>query len=114
MFAGLGEKPQKGLVYCGGRWGTHAATWLRIEAPFELLPDSFVLDHDESRSRDNRGGQNDLKVFFRDDAGAVEGVVEPEVGRERMVRCCGDDAVFEEVGGARAEDGTGFYADVGV
>jgi len=47
-----------------------------------------------------------------DDAGAVKGVVEPEVGRERMVRGRGNDAIFEIVAGFEPEDADGFYADV--
>ncbi len=53
-----------------------------------------------------------MKDFLRDDAGAVEGVVEPEVGRQGMMRDRGDDAVFEGVGGFEAEDADGFDADV--
>ena len=49
---------------------------------------------------------------MRDDAGAVEGVVEPEIGGERVVRGGGDDAVFEGVAGLQAEDADGLDADV--
>ncbi len=62
---------------------------------------------DLSRRRDN-----DLEDFLGDDAGAVEGVVEPEVGGERVVRRGGDDAVFEVVAGGETEDADGFDADV--
>ncbi len=51
-------------------------------------------------------------MFFGDDAGAVEGVVEPEVLGEGMVGGGRDDAVFEEVAGGEAEDADGFDADV--
>ena len=91
---------------------TKAATWRRVEAPFELSAYIFILDHDDRRRREHRRRQNDLKMLFGDDAGAVEGVVEPEVGGEGMVSCCGDDAVFEEVAGFEAEDADGFDADV--
>jgi len=47
-----------------------------------------------------------------DDAGAVEGMVEPEVGGERVVGGGGDDAVFEVVAGSEAEDADGFDANV--
>ncbi len=47
-----------------------------------------------------------------DDAGAVEGVVEPEVGGEGVVRGGGEDTVFEEVAGGEAEDADGFDADI--
>ncbi len=57
-------------------------------------------------------GEVDLEEFLRDDAGAVEGVVEPEVGGQRVVSRGGDDAVFEEVAGSEAEDADGFDADV--
>jgi len=59
-----------------------------------------------------RSREVELKDFLRDDAGAVEGVVEPEVGGERMVRGGGDDAVFEEVAGLEAKDADGFDADI--
>jgi hypothetical protein len=59
------------------------------------------------------GGWNvDFEVLLGDDAGAVEGVVEPEVGSERVMGDGGDDAVFEEVAGSEAEDADGFDADV--
>jgi len=45
--------------------------------------------------------QIEIEDFLGDDAGAVEGIVEPEVGSERMMRGGGDDAVFERV--ARSE-----------
>ena len=59
----------------------------------------------------------ELRNFENEDlggdfAGAVEGVVRPEVGGQRMMRGCGDDAIFEEVVGLQAEDSYGFYADV--
>jgi len=47
-----------------------------------------------------------------DDAGAVEGVVEPKIGRERMVGGGGDDSVFESVARSEAEDAHGFDPDV--
>ncbi len=47
-----------------------------------------------------------------DDAGAVEGVVEPEVGGEGVVRGSGDDSIFEIVAGGEAEDADGFDANV--
>ena len=50
--------------------------------------------------------------FVGDDAGAVEGVVEPEVGSERVMRGCGDDAVFEGVAWSEPEDAHGFDAHV--
>ncbi len=55
---------------------------------------------------------NDLEDFLGDDAGAVEGMVEPEVGGERVVGGGGDDAVFEVVAGSEAEDADGFDANV--
>src|SRR5229473_2816250 len=51
-------------------------------------------------------------MLFGDDAGAVEGMIEPEVSGEGMVRNGGDDAVFESVAGLEAEDADGFDADV--
>ncbi len=54
----------------------------------------------------------EFEDFMGDDAGAVEGMIEPEVGGEGMVRNGGDDAVFEEVAGLEAEDADGFDADV--
>src|SRR5258708_23209985 len=62
---------------------------------------------DLSRRRDN-----DLEDFLGDDAGAVEGVLEPEVGGKRVMRRGGDDAVFEVVAGGETEDADGFDADV--
>ena len=59
-----------------------------------------------------RCGKVDLENLFGKDAGAVEGVIEPEVGGERVVRGGGDDAVFEEVAGFEAEDADGLDADV--
>ena len=47
-----------------------------------------------------------------DDARAVESVVDPEIGGERMVRGGGDDAIFEGVAGGEAENADGFDADV--
>ena len=41
----------------------------------------------------------ELEDFLRGDAGAVEGVVEPEIGCERVVGNGGDYAVFESVAG---------------
>ena len=43
----------------------------------------------------------EVEDLLRDDAGAVEGVVEPEVGGEGMVGGDGNDTVFEEVVGGR-------------
>src|SRR5258708_6023771 len=62
---------------------------------------------DLSRRRDN-----DLEDFVGDDAGAVEGMVEPEVGGERVAGGGGDDTVFEVVAGGETEDADGFDADV--
>ena len=59
-----------------------------------------------------RGGKVEFEDFLEDDAGAVEGVVEPEVGSEGMVGGGGDDAVFEGVARFEAEDTNGFDADV--
>ena len=59
-----------------------------------------------------RGGDIDLEEFLGDDAGAVEGVVEPEVRGEGMVSRSGDDAIFEGVAGSETEDADGFYAHV--
>ena len=39
-------------------------------------------------------------------------MIEPEVGSQGMMRCCGDDAIFEEVAGLEAEDADGFDADI--
>ena len=47
-----------------------------------------------------------------DDAGAVECMVEPKVGSQRVVHRGGDDAVFEDVAGLEAEDANGYDADV--
>jgi hypothetical protein len=58
------------------------------------------------------GRQVEFEDFVGDDAGAVEGVVEPEVGGEGVVRGGGDDAVFEVVAGGEAKDADGFDADV--
>src|SRR2546426_11763413 len=49
---------------------------------------------------------------MEDDSGAVEGVVEPEVGGEGVVRSGGDDAIFEVVAGLQAEDADGLDADI--
>jgi hypothetical protein len=54
----------------------------------------------------------EFEEFSRDDAGAVEGVIEPEIGGERVMRCGGDDTVFEEVVGLKAENADGFDANV--
>ena len=59
-----------------------------------------------------RGGKIKFENFLRDDAGAVEGVVEPEVGGERVVGRGGDDAVFEGVAGFEAKDADSLDADV--
>ena len=58
------------------------------------------------------GWDVDFEVLLGDDAGAVEGVVEPEVRGEGMMGDSGNDAVFEEVTGSEAEDADGFDADV--
>ncbi len=58
------------------------------------------------------GWEIQFEDFLGDDAGAVEGVVEPEVGGEGMVSRSGDDAIFEGVAGSETEDADGFYADV--
>ena len=58
------------------------------------------------------GGKVELEDFLGDDAGAVEGMVEPEVGGKRVMRRGGDDAVFEVVAGGETEDADGFDADV--
>lgn len=57
-------------------------------------------------------GKFELKHLLCDDAGAVEGVIEPEIGVEWMMSCGRDDAVFEEIAWLEAEDADGFYADV--
>src|SRR5229473_697675 len=59
-----------------------------------------------------RCGKVDLENLFGNDAGAVEGVIEPEVGGERVTSGGGDDAVFEEVAGFESEDADGLDADV--
>ncbi len=51
-------------------------------------------------------------MLFGDNARAVEGMIEPEVGGQGMVRNGSDDAVFESVAGLKAEDADGFDADV--
>ena len=51
-------------------------------------------------------------MLLSDDAETVEGMVEPEVGGEGVVRDDGKDAVFEVVAGGEAEDADGFDADV--
>ena len=60
----------------------------------------------------SRAWKIEFEIFFGDDAGAVEGVIEPEIGGEWMMSCGSDDAVFEEVAGLEAEDANGFDADV--
>src|SRR5215471_4029407 len=57
-------------------------------------------------------GQVECEDFFRDDASAVEGVVEPEVRCQGMVRGDCDDAVFEQVVRLQAEDADRFDTDV--
>ena len=47
-----------------------------------------------------------------DDAGAVEGVIEPEIRRKRMMRGRGDDAILEIVARSEAQDSHGFNAHV--
>src|SRR5260370_32559916 len=54
----------------------------------------------------------EFEDFFCNDSGAVEGMIEPKVGGEGMVRNGGDDAVFESVAGLEAEDADRFDADV--
>ena len=61
-----------------------------------------------------RSRKVELEDFLGDDAGAVESMVEPKVGSQRVVHRGGDDAVFEEVAGFEAEDAEGFDADVPV
>jgi len=56
--------------------------------------------------------QIESEGLFRDDAGAIEIVIEPEIRCERGVRCRRDDAIFEDVGGFETEDTDGFYANV--
>src|SRR5579859_3692106 len=56
--------------------------------------------------------QIELENFLRDDAAAVEGVDEPEIGRERSMGRDGGDAIFEGVVGGKAENTDGFDADV--
>ena len=51
-------------------------------------------------------------MFFEDLAGAVEGVLQPEIGCEGMVRCGGDDAIFDGVAFLQTENANGFDADV--
>ena len=59
------------------------------------------------------GGRDiDFEVLLGDDAGAIKGVVEPEVGGERVMGDGRNDAVFEEVTGSESEDADGFDADV--
>ena len=57
-------------------------------------------------------GEVEVEDLFGDDAGAIEIVIEPEVGSQGRMRRCGDHAVFEDVGGFEAEDADGFDADV--
>src|SRR5258708_2693647 len=45
------------------------------------------------------GGKVELEGFLGDEASAVEGMVEPEVGGEGVVGGGGDHAVFESVAG---------------
>jgi hypothetical protein len=45
------------------------------------------------------GWKIDFESFLRDNAGAIEIVLEPEIGGERVMRCRGDNAVFEDVAG---------------
>src|SRR5260370_5279356 len=58
------------------------------------------------------GREIECEDFLGDDAGAVEGMIEPKVGGEGRVRSGGDAAVFESVAGLEAEDGDGFDADI--
>ena len=58
------------------------------------------------------GGHVDLEEFLGDDSGAVERVVEPEVGGQGALLGDSDDAVFEDVGGFEAEDTDGFDAHI--
>jgi hypothetical protein len=76
---------------------------------FDDLVGEFGLDVEVNYQR---GRDIDFKVLLGNDAGAVEGVVEPEVGGQGMMRSSGDNAVFEEVARSKAEDADGFYADV--
>lgn len=57
-------------------------------------------------------GEVEVEDLFRYDAGAIEIVIEPEIRRQRGMRCCGDDAIFEDVGRFEAEDADGFDANV--
>lgn len=57
-------------------------------------------------------GKFELEDFSGDDTGAVEDVVEPEIGSEGMMRCGGDDAIVELVAGSETENAHRFYADV--
>src|SRR5229473_1154921 len=52
-------------------------------------------------------------MLLGDDAGAVEGMIEPKVGGEGMVRNGGDDAVFESVGDGAGQDVGGAAARMG-
>src|SRR5262249_48107581 len=54
----------------------------------------------------------EFEALVGDDTGAIEGVVEPEVGSQRMMSGGGDNTVFESVAGREAEDADGFDADV--
>ena|ERR1700733_5196426 len=54
----------------------------------------------------------EFKDLLGDDAGTVEGVIEPKVGCQRRMRRDRDDAVLEDVCWFEAEYPDGFDADV--
>ena len=133
-FADLAEMIDKGdpsvglPPYNGGLFNPDKTPLLKTIA----LGDDVMAEAIDILSFEQQGGQRryinyrDLSVqqlgsiyerllefeLVRDDTGAVEGVVEPEVGGERVMRDSGDDAVFEIVAGREAEDADGFDADV--
>src|SRR5271163_5171577 len=57
-------------------------------------------------------GEVKFENFPGDDAGAIEGVLEPEVRGQGMVGDGGDDSIFKRVARFKAEDADGFYADI--
>ena len=58
------------------------------------------------------GGDVDFKDFVGDDAGAIEIVVEPEIGGEGMMGRRGHDVVFQVVARGKAEYADGLDANV--
>ena len=56
--------------------------------------------------------QSHLEDFLQNYAGAIERVIEPEIGREGMMGDGCDDAIFESVAGCEPKNADGFDAHI--